>query len=616
MTTTVDFDIVGSFNVQRYPSINSERSINLFEYIDKDSKKAKTSVPTSGIVDTGIDFSQVDPGAEGGFRAQFVFQDTMYQIIGNNIFSIKNISTFPIIRRLNIVNLDTNSGYANIDANTFQVIFVDGSRGYIFDTTTNLFTPITDPAFPSNPIDVCYLDGFFIVAHGGTNQFQMSQLNNGLIWGNDNSGTLNTIQFSNGSSNITVTPGTVANYQVGTPVTISGSTDAVIVDGNYFIAGTSGLHTIKVSKTNGGIAKIAASNTTAFITNNGQLQQGQINSHPGTIAACRTLHRKVFFFSQNFTEVWENQGAGTNLPIRRNNNALMEVGTPAIGSVAVGFDRLLFLSQDRDGLGPVMMVTGQQAVPVTNRALDYQFAQYAQGPGVSDARGIMIKENGILFYRLNFTAADDTYVFNITMSDDTNVRWHEEQTLRGNRHVAQTHGYFFGNNYYGDYQSPILYLVNSNLQTNNGESIKRTLISKPFVPPGYQRIRIDRFQLDLLQGSVYELNTSERGIGLLTEDNFFLLTENDEVILEEQSAVAQGITVPEVFFSYSKDGGQSYGDRIIGPMGAIGDRAFRTLWRKLGVVPRGQAFVCKIEFYNTVPFVVLGAAWAYDILPE
>jgi hypothetical protein len=51
-------------------------------------------------------------------------------------------------------------------------------------------------------------------------------------------------------------------------------------------------------------------------------------------------------------------------------------------------------------------------------------------------------------------------------------------------------------------------------------------------------------------------------------------------------------------------------------MGKIGERTHRTVWRKLGTTPRGQGFVPKIEFFNEIPFVILGAAWDFDVLPE
>ena len=177
----------------------------------------------------------------------------------------------------------------------------------------------------------------------------------------------------------------------------------------------------------------------------GQLQLGTINSHPGNIVACRTLHRRLFLFSANFTEVWENSGIGSNLPFRRNNALLMEYGTPSRASVVTGFDKMMFLSQDRDGLGSVMEVIGTDSIPVSNRALDFQLAQYAGGQQITDndPRGIFIKENGIIFYRLNFTLANHTFVYNVTLSNPTSEEgklWHEEEVvLNGNRHPAQTH---------------------------------------------------------------------------------------------------------------------------------------------------------------------------------
>jgi hypothetical protein len=51
-------------------------------------------------------------------------------------------------------------------------------------------------------------------------------------------------------------------------------------------------------------------------------------------------------------------------------------------------------------------------------------------------------------------------------------------------------------------------------------------------------------------------------------------------------------------------------------MGNIGNRTFRTVWRKLGVIPRGQAFVTMYEFFDPIPIVILGASWAKEILPE
>lgn len=569
------YEIVGGFNNQRVPEIDSERSINCFPYFDPLSKDKQSLLGTSGLIRQNIDFGSIT----GGFRAEYVFNDIHFVVIGKNVLAIYTNNTFSILGQLN-----TNSGYIGISANTFQLVLVDGVNGWVYNTQTMEFVQITDPAFPAMPIDVTYLDGFTVVANGNTNLFQLSSFNQALVWG----GGSTTFTMGAASANI-VTVLANSIYQKGTPVQFSGgSLPAELVAGTtYYVIGLTGTNTIQVSATPGGGAVISVSGGSGNITNNGQLQQGAITSDVGTIVACRTLHRRLFLFSQFFTEVWENAGAGTNLPFRRNNSLLMEYGTPSIGSISVGFDRMFFLSQDRDGLGAVMEVAGSQSVPISNRALDFQLAQYAANQQIYDCRAFLVKENGLIFYRMNFTLANHTYVYDVTQSDPSNEAtkfWHEEEMLNGNRHVAQTHAYFNGKNYVGHYSQPILYQLSPTAYTNAGEAIRRCRIGRPSVPQGYQRTRVDRFQVDFLQG--------------------------------DPSIFTSPTPSPLAFLSISKDGGQTYGTILEAPMGRTGDRTFRTLWRKLGVIPRGQSFVPKLEFYNEIPFAIMGAAWFYEILPE
>lgn len=609
-----DYDLVGSYDNQRVSSINAERTVNLFEYLDPQGKRPKVLLPTAGLTDANLSF-----GTEtGGSRATFVFDNAIYQVYGGSIFRTTG-STGALSTSL-IGTLSTTTGYVGIDANTFQVIFVDGVQGFIWNVDTEMFEQITDPAFPEKPIDVTFIDGFFLVANGDTNTFQLSTINQGLIWGVDNDGTESTFTMAAGVSDIVITYNTIysiSNYQIGTPVTFSGGgLPAELTAGTtYYVVAQVSATTIRVSATQGGTAITSAAGGNGNITNNGQLQLGSITSHPGNIVGCRTLHRRIFLFSSNYTEVWENAGLGTNLPIRRNNSLLMEVGTPAVGSISVGFDRMFFLAQDKDGLAGVMEVRGTESIPVSNRALDFQLAQYAADPnsGVSDARGVLIKENGIIFYRLNFTLANHTFVFNVSMSTPEQLRWHEEEVLNGDRHPAETHAFFDGVNYYGSYNSPIFYIVDNSVSTNDGETIRRMRIGRQMTPEGYNRLRIDRFQVDLLQGSLDIL--TEMTVDLLAEDEEELLTESGEVLLLDQTTLSGG-GQPVVFLAVSRDGGQSYGNYLQATMGKIGQRTYRTVWRKIGTTPRGQGFVPKIEFFNEIPFVVLGAAWDFEVLPE
>jgi hypothetical protein len=673
-----DYDIVGSYNNQRYTPIDAERTINMFEYLDSRDKKPKTLIPTSGLINQHKAFPNSFTGLPqtGPWRAQFSFKDSMYCVIGTGVYKL----TGPTLVVSFIGDIGgTGVGFVGVDANTYQVIFVDGTKGWIYDTLTSTFVQITDPSFPSRPLDVTYLDGFFVVVNGLTNTFQLSEFNQGLIWGPDSE----VITWTNGSANLTIT-GVHTNFPVNTRVkfNVPGAVPTPLVSGTeYFVVSSViGANTvIQVSATPGGspISITQAGSGTTTISNNGELQLGEMTSHPGTVVGCRTLHRRLFLFSQNYTEVWENAGLGTTLPFRRTNSLLIEYGTPSVASIRVGFDMMFFLSQDKDGQGSVMMVMGAQAIPVSIRALDFELSQFASNDAVSDATGILIKENGLIFYRLNFTKAERTFVYNVNMSDpekESERRWHEEEVLDGTRHLAQTHAYINGNNYYGDYKNPILYQVDSTTTTNAGESIPRIRIGKGVVPEGYNRIRADRFQIDLLQGQalttsvVIPFVAADVNIGFsyieVPDTSAFVLGSTAEfstlnalpsplvagtiyyIIVISPTKIqfatnytnaAMGVFIPltttgtppnsvnivtpvpyspTVFLSISKDGGQTYGNKLLAPMGKIGERSFRTVWRKLGTIPRGQAFVPKIEFYNQVPFVLMGGAWFAEVMPE
>jgi len=612
-----DYDLVGSYDNQRVSTINVERTVNLFEYLDPNGKRPKVLLSTAGLVDAELDF-----GAEtSGARASFVFNNAIYQVYGDSVYrttgSTDNLSTTLI------GTLTTTTGYVGVDANTYQVIFVDGVQGWIWDINASTFEEITDTGFPAKPIDVCYLDGFFLVANGDTNTFQLSLINQGMVW-SAGTGTLT----ADSTTEILTLSVSNENFATGVPITISttGVIPVPLVAGTTYYAirvGAATLNpgTIKLATTYANAIAGTAIDITAngaptnTILVSGQLQLGSITSHPGTIVGCRTLHRRIFLFSQNFCEVWENAGLGTTLPFRRNNSLLMEVGTPALGSIMVGFDRMFFLAQDKDGLAGVVEVKGTESIPASTRALDYQLAQYAADPntGVADARGILIKENGIIFYRLNFTLANHTFVLNVTMSTQEAIRWHEEEVLNGDRHPAQTHAYFDGVNYYGSYNSAKFYVVDDQVPTNDNEPIRRMRIGRQMSPDGYNRLRIDRFQVDLLQGALAVDEIID--IDLLAEDEEVITTESSIDIILDQYAITSG-GQPTVFLSISKDGGQTYGNYLHATMGRIGERTHRTVWRKLGTTPRGQGFIPKIEFFNEIPFVVLGAAWDFEVLPE
>ena len=475
------FDIVGSFNKQPINNFDAQRTVNLFEYTDTEGKKGKILINTSGLIER-FDIS----GMTQGWRNSFVFQGFAYFVVADSVYRMDS----NLIRTL-LGTITTSNGFVGIEANTHQVIFVDGVFGYIYDVNTGVFQKITSPGFPTLPIDVAFLDGFFVVPAGGTNTLTLSSLNDGLTW------------------------------------------DA--------------------------------------------LDSAAINTHPGNITAIQTLHRKLFIFAKTFCEVWENAGLA-DFAFRRNNSLLIEYGTDSVASVVTGYDKMFFLSQDLQGLGHVIMVSGTQAIPISNQALDYELNNYAV---VSDAVGIVYQDWGIIFYRLNFTNANKTWVYNVSQSSGQgDLRWHTEEMLDGDRHIAQTHFYLNNKHYFGAYDSGKCFEISNTTYSNGSESIKRERVSSAFYVESNNKVRIDRLYIDLVQGD----------------------------------AKSSGIDAnPLVFLAFSIDGGKTYSNEMASPMGDIGENTFRTIFRKLGA---GRTFIFRLRFYNQNKFVILGSTIDYEELPE
>jgi len=123
--------------------------------------------------------------------------------------------------------------------------------------------------------------------------------------------------------------------------------------------------------------------------------------------------------------------------------------------------------------------------------------------------------------------------------------------------------------------------------------------------------------VDIIQG-LAEIHNLDNILDLLAENGFTLTTEGSQDLLLESSTTSPLYNPNDhvVFLSVSKDGGVTYNYRQAASVGAIGQRTHRSVWRKLGVIPRGQGFIPKIEFFAEIPFIILGAAWAFEIMPE
>ena len=494
-----EYSMLGPFN--RFPDpdedLDGQDCVNLFLVSEEGAKKKFALLNTPGlehVITIGI-------GPTVPTRNLFVFEDKMYAVFGSQVYFFDS-SLNPVF----IGALLTDRGYISIaNNNGGQIIFIDGIAGYIYTPLTGAFVQIVDPDFPEKPIDVAYLDTYFVIPSGESQTFQISANNDGLSW-------------------------------------------------------------------------------------NGFLDSAQIQTYPGINRGVGVVNERLYFFKDTSTEIWWNPG-DADFPLRKDTNLNFNYGCVTAASIVSEYGYLMWLSQDKSGPASVMMSTGYTPVRVSTKAVE---AQIANLTNAADMDAWIYKDEGRIFYVMNWTTDDLTLVVDIEMaSRDPHLAWHrmamlKKPPLEGDpnysrtRHIGSCHAYFNGIHYIGSYKSPTLYSFDRLFADNDGEIIPRIVIGKPFSTPEYNAFQINKIQLDI-----------KPGIGNVTGD----------------------YTDPVVLLSISRDGGHIFGNALPGTIGKVGKFKTRCLWRKKGWVR--TTYVPMLEIRATcAPIIIMGDTMDINVLPK
>lgn len=309
------------------------------------------------------------------------------------------------------------------------------------------------------------------------------------------------------------------------------------------------------------------------------------------LVGCNILKRRLYLQGRISTEVWEDAGAA-DFPFRRDNNFLFEHGISAPKVVQHGFEIMLYLATNQDGPAGVMLIDGvSNPRKVSDQYVDLFFQSLAN---LADSEATIKRENGFIFYQLNFNTDNATFVYVVNTD-----KWHTLERLTGDRHVETSHAYFNNKHYIGDYSSNHLYELSYKFITYNGELIKCVRQGKPFYDEengSHRRIRVDRIELECIPGM-------PDGIA----PNPGKYPQMRQLIQSNQS--------PLIKLFMSVDGGITFGNGSDQPLGALGQFQTRAIWRKRGV-NKGRRIVFRFEYYYTTQFYIIGASIVYAVLPQ
>lgn len=162
--------LFGIGNQGKSSNVNAQSRLNLYVELQQDAEKNVLAMyPTPGL-STFVNFGATP------VRGLYEKGEALFAVHKNTFYSVSNDGVTTARG-----TLVTFSGRVNMSDNGTQIIIVDGSNGYIYNTSTLVFTQITDVDFPgADTVD--FLNGRFIVNKPNSGQFYISKLYDGLVW--------------------------------------------------------------------------------------------------------------------------------------------------------------------------------------------------------------------------------------------------------------------------------------------------------------------------------------------------------------------------------------------------------------------------------------------------
>lgn len=284
------------------------------------------------------------------------------------------------------------------------------------------------------------------------------------------------------------------------------------------------------------------------LTSYDPLKFNSAESTSDNIVRAFAFNDELWLFKGSATEVHYNAGGG-GIPFVVRQNATLQRGCGAKKSVAQEDNTIFWLGDDNI----VYRADGYRPQRISTYAIEREISTYTT---TSDAEAFVFTSKGHKFFIITFPSANRTWAYDITTG-----LWHRRKSYGKERWIASSHTRAFGKNLIGDYQTGKIYSINPNTYTENGTTIESKIVLPVIFDNGKRNI-IASIRLDMDGG----FGTSGQG-------------EN-----------------PQCGLRISRDGGYTYGNQILRPMGKTGEYTARCVWRRCG-----QARQPVFEFTMTDP---------------
>jgi len=170
MAQRTTIPLLGPDYSERSTNVNAQRTVNLWPRMQKPGAKTQIALYTP----PGLDYlciAGTGPNRGNGV----VFGAHAYFVSGSGFFQIDSAGT-PLDKG----TLNTSAGRIEMAVGRDYLMIVDGTDGYTWNGTT--FAVISDGDFPTDPSHVTYIDGYFVVNKGDSDEYYISAPEDPTAW--------------------------------------------------------------------------------------------------------------------------------------------------------------------------------------------------------------------------------------------------------------------------------------------------------------------------------------------------------------------------------------------------------------------------------------------------
>lgn len=391
----------------------------------------------------------------------------------------------------------------------------------------------------------------------------------------------------------------------------------------YFIMPAVGSNNWRLSAPNNGASWPATFST------------GALQTKPDNVQAVVRFPSKgnmIFVMGSIVTEAWFDTGAQL-FPYQRNNQFNIDYGCLSPATVAYMDEFVVWLAQNEKS-GPIIVYSdGGMPKRITTDGIDYLFSTL-QTP--SDSQGFLYRQDGHLFYQINFYSDNLTLVYDFT----TQKFYHAcDQNL--NYFIASEVAFFNNQYYFVTKNNGNLFVFDTQITTyEDVDSLgNRTINEIPRIrtcanvrvpeqdymiindigftiesgETNYQQQTAGEIILITQDGNI--LVTQGNFIGLVTQDGNQLISQSNALFVPQNNVSGEvailisqqpgntgtsNLSLPHVDISISIDGGASFGNEWAYYLPPIGIRKNRLMWWQLGIA---NDFVPQFKFWGMGRFV-------------